>query len=179
MVCEQCHERPATVTVTQNQQGEVTERHLCHVCAAENHHIFSLFDQSPFGINDFLSNWLPVQHHPAMSPRKSETVTCPACGFSFAKFMKLGKFGCAECYETFSPQLDDMFRRLHNGHAEHKGKVPLSFGRTIKIRKEIDELRRQMQEAIADEQFEEAASLRDRIKGLNAQLDAGGEADGN
>ncbi|AQQ51737.1 UvrB/UvrC motif-containing protein [Planococcus lenghuensis] len=179
MICDQCHERPATVTVTQNQQGDVTERHLCHVCAAENHHIHNLFDQNPFSIHELLSNWLPMQQHPTRNRKTNEQAVCSKCGFSFGKFMKLGKFGCSECYEAFAPQLDEMFRRLHNGHTEHTGKVPVSFGRTLKVKKQIDELRRKMKSSIAEEQFEQAAAFRDQIRELNAQLDAGGEKNGN
>ncbi|RNF38667.1 UvrB/UvrC motif-containing protein [Planococcus salinus] len=177
MICDKCGERPAAVIVKKNQNGQVFERHLCHVCAAENHSLNIAFEQDPLAIHQLLSNWFP-NHQASVSPVKKEETVCDTCGFSFNKFLNLGKFGCANCYDTFSPQLDEVFKRLHNGNTEHRGKIPASYGSTLKIRKEIEELRKQMQTAIEEERFEEAARLRDEVKELNTQLE-GGASDGN
>ncbi|AUD12580.1 MULTISPECIES: UvrB/UvrC motif-containing protein [unclassified Planococcus (in: firmicutes)] len=174
MICEQCGERPATVIVKQNQQDHLTERHLCHVCAAENHNISFSFDQDPMAIHNLLANWFPKQQA-AVSPVRKEVPACPSCGFTFQKFLSLGKFGCAECYSTFAPQLDEILKRVQNGNTEHAGKIPASYGTTLKIKKEIEELRKQMQAAIQDENFEEAARLRDQVKALNEKLEGGGD----
>lgn len=173
MICEQCGERPATVIVKHNHQGHVTERHLCHVCAAENHSVNFSFDQDPMAIHNLLANWFPKQQA-AVSPVRKEVAACPSCGFTFQKFLSLGKFGCSECYNTFSPQLNEILKRVQNGNTEHTGKIPASYGTTLKIKKEIDELRKRMQSAIQDENFEEAAKLRDEVKTLNAKLEGGG-----
>lgn len=177
MICEQCGERPATVIVKHNQQGQVTERHLCHVCAAEDHSINFSFDQDPMAIHNLLANWFPKQQQAVVSPVRKEVPTCSSCGFTFQKFLNLGKFGCAECYNTFSPQLNEILKRVQNGNTEHTGKIPASYGTTLKIKKEIEELRKQMQYAIQEENFEEAASLRDEVKVLNVKLEGGGDSD--
>lgn len=174
MICEQCGERPATVIVKQNQQGHLTEKHLCHVCAAENHNISFSFDQDPMAIHNLLANWFPKQQA-AVTPVRKEVPTCSSCGFTFQKFLSLGKFGCAECYSTFSSQLVEILKRVQNGNTEHTGKIPASYGTTLKIKKEIEELRKQMQAAIQDENFEEAARLRDQVKVLNEKLEGGGD----
>ena len=64
---------------------------------------------------------------------------------------------------------------MQNGNTEHTGKIPASYGTTLKIKKEIEELRKQMQAAIQDENFEEAARLRDHVKLLNEKLEGGGD----
>ncbi|ANU15790.1 nucleotide excision repair protein [Planococcus maritimus] len=173
MICEQCGERPATVIVKENQQGHLIEKHFCHVCAAENHNINFSFDQDPMAIHNLLANWFPKQKS-AVSPVRRDALTCPRCGFTFQKFLSLGKFGCAECYSTFSPQLTEILKRVQNGNTEHTGKIPASYGTTLKIKKEIEELRKQMQAAIQEEDFEEAARLRDQVKLLNEKLEGGG-----
>lgn len=173
MICDQCGERPASVIVKQTQNGQVMERHLCHVCAAGNQSINIAFEQDPLAIHQLLSNWFPAPKQTSVSPVRKEEAVCPTCGFTFSKFLKLGKFGCASCYEAFEPQLDEIFKRLHNGNTEHTGKIPASYGNTLKIKKEIEELRKQMKLSIDEEDFEQAASLRDEIKGLNAQLEGG------
>ncbi|ANU26840.1 UvrB/UvrC motif-containing protein [Planococcus versutus] len=177
MICDQCGERSASVIVKQQQHGQIIERNLCHVCAAENHSINVAFEQDPLAIHQLLSNWFP-NSQASTSPARKEVVTCPSCGFTFSKFLRLGKFGCDSCYDAFSPHLDEIFKRFHNGNIEHKGKIPASYGTTLKIKKEIEELRKQMQVCIQEEDFEKAARLRDEVKALSAKLE-GGAADGS
>lgn len=172
MICDQCGERSASVIVKQQQQGQIVELNLCHICAAENHSINIAFEQDPLAIHQLLSNWFP-NSQASINPVKKEVVTCPTCGFTFSKFLRIGKFGCASCYDAFSPQLNEIFKRFHNGNTEHTGKIPASYGTTLKIKKEIEELRKQMQISIQGEHFEEAARLRDEVKILNAKLEGG------
>ena len=177
MICNQCGERPASVIVKQMRQGQLTERHLCHVCAAENHSLNIAFEQDPMAIHQLLSNWFPNQQK-TVHPVRKETAVCPTCGFTFTNFLELGKFGCANCYEAFDSHLDEIFKRLHNGNTEHTGKIPASYGSTLKIKKEIEELRKQMKVSIESENFEEAAKLRDEVRALTSQLE-GGASNGN
>ncbi|PSL29673.1 protein arginine kinase activator [Planomicrobium soli] len=177
MICDQCGERHASVIVKQKQQGQTTERHLCHVCAAGTQSINIAFEQDPMAIHQLLTNWFPNQQT-TVNPVRKEVAVCPSCGFAFTKFLKLGKFGCASCYDAFEPQLDEVFKRLHNGNTEHNGKIPASYGNTLKIKKEIEKLRKQMKTSIEEEDFEGAAKLRDEIRLLNSQLE-GGVSNGN
>ncbi|WP_203334906.1 UvrB/UvrC motif-containing protein [Planococcus beigongshangi] len=174
MICNQCGERPASVLVKQKRNGQLTERHLCHVCAAENHNLNLAFEQDPLAIHQLLSNWFPV-HSPSVNPVKKEVTVCPSCGFTFNNFLKLGKFGCATCYEAFESNLEEIFKRLHNGNKEHTGKIPAFYGSTLKIKKEIEELRKQLKISIEEEEFEEAAKLRDQVRELNKQLEGGAD----
>ncbi len=176
MFCEQCGKRAASVIMKQTVNGNVIERHLCSICATQNHNLGYAFEQDPLAIHQLLSNWFPNQKASA-NPVKKEVAVCPNCGFTFTKFMETGKFGCSTCYDTFENQLDNIFKRLHNGNFVHEGKIPSAYGSTLKIKKEIEELRKQMQVSIADEDFEEAAKLRDEVKALALQLE-GGEAGG-
>lgn len=177
MICDQCGKRPASVIVKQMVQGKMMEQQLCPICATENHNLNIAFEQDPLAIHQLLSNWFPTQQN-SINPVKKEIAVCPVCSFTFSKFLELGKFGCASCYETFDSQLDGIFKRFHNGNSTHTGKIPASYGSTLKIKKEIEELRKQIQISITEENFEEAARLRDEIKGLNLQLE-GGAAGGN
>ena len=48
----------------------------------------------------------------------------------------------------------------------------------VRTERELDELRRQMDQAVQDEEFEQAARLRDRIRELTREQDAdSGSAD--
>jgi protein arginine kinase activator len=58
-----------------------------------------------------------------------------------------------------------MLRRIH-GKTFHVGKVPKRSGGQIRIKQEIDRLKRELQEAVNAEEYERAAVIRDKIKEL-------------
>ena len=77
----------------------------------------------------------------------------------------MGRLGCSECYETFKSQLAPLLKRIH-GADRHVGKVPITIGKTVRDTRTLQEFKIKMEKAIQDEQFEEAAKLRDQIKEL-------------
>nr|WP_255457427.1 UvrB/UvrC motif-containing protein [Sporosarcina sp. JAI121] len=68
-----------------------------------------------------------------------------------------------------------VFGKLHNGHANHVGKVPVSFNELYAVKRKIEEIREKMKEAVEAERFEEAAALRDEANTLKQHLAHGGE----
>ncbi|MBR2222851.1 MAG: UvrB/UvrC motif-containing protein, partial [Christensenellaceae bacterium] len=84
------------------------------------------------------------------------------CGYSFEDFKKSGFLGCPDCYQAFRQEILPMLRRVH-GHTKHIGAVPEKADERAKARHEIEELKRRLAEAISEENFEEAAKLRDQI----------------
>lgn len=95
--------------------------------------------------------------------------TCPQCGFSYKQFLKEGKFGCPSCYDTFSEHLPKLFNRIQAG-PQHIGKMPGARSNVYVIKKQIEDIRKRMKAAVAEEQFEEAAKLRDEVKELEKHL---------
>ena len=88
---------------------------------------------------------------------------------SYRDFQQTGKIGCAECYRTFRPQLEPLLRRIH-GSSVHRGKIPHRTGGTLELKHEIGMLRQQLQESVAQEEFEKAAEYRDKIRALEKEL---------
>lgn len=86
---------------------------------------------------------------------------------SFEDFRKTGKLGCTNCYKLFKENLAPILRRLH-GNAEHTGKVPAKISGCIKNSNEIEKLKNELTDAIDREEYEKAAQLRDRIRGLES-----------
>ena len=85
--------------------------------------------------------------------------------------------GCSNCYIEFENRLEPILRRIH-GNIVHNGKVPKRTGGTLRIRKEIEEYKEEMQRAVDNEEFERAAELRDKIKELENMLAVrGGDKD--
>ena len=91
--------------------------------------------------------------------------TCPTCASSYADISKSGRVGCPDCYTTFADELSRLIQSVH-GTTSHTGSVPARH-RAMKERFEILERRRAaLQEAIAKEDYERAAALRDEIRSL-------------
>lgn len=175
MWCERCKKRPATVHVTKVINNHKTESHLCAVCAQESgvdpgKELGFLFEPN-FSFQNLLAGFLENEFgaQKAFSPYQEGTEKCPTCGLTFTDFRKIGLLGCANCYRIFSESLDPLIRRVH-GNINHTGKVPKRTGGKVRIKKEIEDLRRQLQEAIRREAYEEAAKLRDEIKAKEEKL---------
>src|SRR5699024_8979297 len=89
---------------------------------------------------------------------------CEHCQLTFREFQHIGKFGCAQCYQTFSHKLDSVFRRAQSGSTNHYGKTPKAHVNDISISHQIQLLKQEMKQLIEIEAFEKAAVLRDKIK---------------
>jgi protein arginine kinase activator len=169
MQCDQCKEREAVVHLTQIVEEQVTTQHLCEKCAAERGvESSTLLPKTPLG--SFLA---AMGKSPG--PRGSGTrAACPGCGATLQDFREAGRLGCGECYATFGVELRDLLRRLH-GSTTHVGEgyrapgeaevtVP---GEEIAVTEDpADALRVRLRAAVAAEDFELAAELRDRLRSL-------------
>ncbi|WLV24785.1 UvrB/UvrC motif-containing protein [Aciduricibacillus chroicocephali] len=166
MECQDCHERDATLHFAQSVNGQKKEVHLCEQCAKERGYLSG--QEDGYSLQDLLFglfNMEPASQKTEPVSQKEPT-RCPKCGMSFTEFKRIGKFGCAECYYTFSDKLDPVFRRVHSGNIRHQGKIPKRKGGSLHIKKQILGLRSELQHLIEQENFEEAAEVRDEIRAL-------------
>lgn len=171
MLCQRCQERQATVHVTQIMGGEKTGYHLCEQCAKEKGDLMNQALSHPFDFNQLLSGLLNMESSPGFSPPVTHTLQCDSCGMTYSQFTKIGRFGCPDCYDSFSTRLEPLLRRIQSS-TSHTGKIPVRSGETVKLRKSLEMLRKNLQEAIASEQFERAAEIRDQIRSLSGQINA-------
>lgn len=169
MLCQQCKERPATVHFTKIVSGEKSEFHLCEVCAQEKGDFFAKAAQA-FNFNHLLSGLLNMESSPGIPATHAPAPRCEKCGLSYAQFTQMGRFGCPDCYDSFSGRLDPLLRRIQSSES-HTGKVPVRAGEQVKVRKRLQQLRQDLQRAISMEQFEQAAKIRDEIRGLETTPD--------
>lgn len=162
MLCQECRKRPATVHKTVVINNHKTETHLCDTCARD-HGELDLGAEATFSINSLLAGLLEGEFGAAREPSSAQR--CPGCGRTYAQFARSGRLSCATCYDTFRDRLEPLVRRIH-GSQQHTGKIPRRALGTVRIRRELAELRRQLSEAVQAEDFERAARLRDRIREL-------------
>jgi protein arginine kinase activator len=175
VLCDECGKREATVRFEQVVNGKRTVANLCQECAQKKG-IMSVFLQQPsFNISSLLSALLgsQVASGPAL-PAGGEETRCPVCGMSYRDFARAGMLGCSRCYKTFEDRLEPILRRIH-GSDRHVGKAPAKAGGAAVVRRETEELKRELSQAISSEAYEKAAELRDRIR-KNEQKLKGEEA---
>src|SRR5215470_14378739 len=96
-------------------------------------------------------------------------IKCARCGFTQADFKKAGRLGCPECYKTFSEPLEGLLKTMHKG-VRHVGKVPEALRQTRDLSDRLKQLQKKLSKAIEQEDFEEAAILRDEIKQTTARM---------
>jgi protein arginine kinase activator len=92
---------------------------------------------------------------------------CDVCGIKFVEFRNSGRLGCPHDYEEFQAELVPLLESIH-GELKHAGKAPRR-PKPATGRRELAQLRRQLQDAIQRESYEEAARLRDSIRTLEDQ----------
>lgn len=177
MICQQCKERPASLHFTKVVNGEKTVVQLCERCAQEKGEMFLLEGESGFSINDLLAGLLNIdsafQTSTPQSPLANQIIQCPVCKMTYQQFANIGRFGCAACYDTFREQLTPILKRLHSGNVVHGGKVPARIGGSLHLKKQVQELKGELQLLIQNEEFEKAAEVRDQIRSLEKKLAEG------
>ena len=99
-------------------------------------------------------------------------VKCPQCGQKYSHFAQTGKLGCEKCYETFEQHLEPLLKRVH-GSQVHKGKYPKRAGGSIRLKRELENLKLHLQELVVKEEFEEAAKVRDQIREIEGNISNG------
>ncbi len=155
MLCDDCLKNTATIHMTTFVNGQVKTVHLCSQCAAKRSKPAAL---PGFSLNDLLSAFYENE--------ETEEVACEMCGTTISLFQKTGKLGCAQCYKTFEQSLLPVLKSIHMNE-KHTGKRP-GQKVTVDVEKEPgesrkEELKRELKAAVAAENFEEAARLRDEI----------------
>ena len=170
MLCQHCKQHEATTVVKTMINGEYTEHRLCPECAHELGYD-SMFPDFTADFGGMLSSFLG-----AALPARSGAARCSICGSTMNDIKKSGKVGCANCYDEFFDELMPTIRSIH-GNTVHKGKHPVieytvneDETKTAETSETTDDkiktLRVDLKKAIADENFERAAQLRDEIKEL-------------
>lgn len=88
---------------------------------------------------------------------------CPGCSRTWNDFRRTGRFGCSECYSTFRSPAASALRQIHST-TRHNGKVPSKADEGLKSRREYEDLKLQLRQVVAAEDYEKAAVLHKKIR---------------
>lgn len=156
MLCDNCGKEPARVHYKEIKDDKAVEFNLCEKCAAEKG-LQVEGKKQPFSISSILAGMA--------EEASSSTARCQTCGLSYAEFRENARLGCSDCYSAFREQLKPLLRRIHGSNV-HLGKSPRASEGMIERMREMEDLKTDLKVAIAKEDFEKAAEIRDRIKAL-------------
>ncbi len=171
MLCDICKKNEATIHIKEISSGGHKILNLCSVCAA-GHEKTAGFQFGAFNLAEMLYNLGKLGNSIAgkmasdMESAANEPV-CPECGWTTAKLRKSGgRLGCAKCYQTFKSLIEDALINVHRGTI-HLGKRPDGQRNTDAVRRsELTALRKELDALIKQENYEQAAVVRDRIREL-------------
>lgn len=168
MLCQRCHQNEANTYYSQVINGKKTEMYLCPQCAKEMSAGSFSFGGFGFGF-------------PSFARAATQLRACPQCGATIADISQSGRVGCANCYSYFENELGSAIRRVHGDvtHKPESGSIqaPKSSPGTDaaagadpeEAATPLGQKREQLKKAIAAEEFEKAAVLRDEIRKLEGE----------
>lgn len=169
MLCERCHEHPATVHMVQVVNGHRKEEHLCSECA-EKEHVFQK-EQSFFG-NGFFDS--PLDHffggsmlgHLLEDPFGTRTLEDQGGQFIEVSPEKLPEN--EDSYNRFKESIRPSFQK-------GKSEIPVNEPKTKEKAdapaesEELQALRKELKSCVDREDFERACEVRDKIKAIEGK----------
>ena len=164
-LCERCHKEQATVHLTEIRGNKKIEFHLCQACAESQ----GVLVKQHLDISNLLAGL--ASHEERSRKAAAEKKACPRCGATLADFQGSGRLGCPQDYTVFRSELEPLLKRIHDS-LRHAGKVPVRAGRSVRRETELQRLEAELRRAVAQEDYEGAARLRDALKQLREEFDA-------
>ena len=152
--CMKCPS-PATLHITEvHGVGKFDELHFCEKCAHKY-----LNEPQP------IAKVGAAEAIPEADDSALGQIECPECGIKFVEFRNTGRLGCPHDYEVFRDELTPLLENIH-GETRHCGKTPRRLPETKQVESELAKLRADLKQAVTREDYEAAARIRDKIKGL-------------
>lgn len=188
MLCSNCGKREVEVLIKQVINQEVHNLNLCKECAEE---LGFISPEVPSITISFSLNEKEMQV-PSKSRRNSakdqrerayDEMTCAGCGMQYAQFRETGLLGCPTCYEAFRFPLGALLQKEQGAESHWGGSSEMFSDIEIAPNAErlaaeerlrsgreatLERLRSELSEAVACEEYERAAQLRDEISEMLA-----------
>ena len=168
MLCDNCGKHEASIKLTQIINGKKTEMMICELCG-QKMGIADIGFEMPIDISKFLGDYELENENFMPFNTISKAVKCDKCNMTYDDFLNTGKFGCEECYKTFGNKIDTVLKRIQ-GTDRYVGRTA-NYNESNKIEEakidnKLEKLQDKLKQAIKEERYEDAAKIRDEIKGI-------------
>ncbi len=151
MLCDDCKKKPAAIFFKEVLPDKTVELHLCEECASKR----GLLVTKKLSPNEILQRLLKQRS------AQDEKIICPGCYMSLAEFKRVGRFGCSQCVPTFDEYIKHLVKQIHQSDKHIGRKVSAGTKKGL----EIYRLREKLRMALEKEAYEDAAEIRDKLKG--------------
>ncbi len=158
--CRRCS-KLATLHITEIRDGDTHELHLCESCA----HDYLTPSESSHSEDEAAAFSLKLTDK--MQLEELDQIICPSCGTSFREFRSQGRLGCPHDYVAFEAELLPLLENIH-GETQHCGKLPCRAPDGSQQQYRLIKLRNELRTAVEQEEYEDAARLRDEIEVLKS-----------
>jgi len=163
MKCQKCA-KPATFHITDIERGKPREYHFCDEHARQ--HLTPVEEaQEPAPMSELAKKLIVSGTGSARESSPADRQSCPICQITFLEFRNSGRLGCPYDYEVFRDELMPLLENIHD-ETRHSGKVPKRAPRNSQQQTTLIQLRNDLKRAVAAEDYETAASVRDKIKSI-------------
>ncbi len=189
MQCQICKVNQVSVNICENVSGENgISLMLCMACAKK----LGLDPESidPASVSEVLKNLkaaeLPLSCDPFAEYADTEDATntrCPVCGISGLQLCETRRFGCGTCYEAFADLVEKVLPIAQRGCSRHVGGRgtgvaetagdAVAFADSATPADNTAKLRHELAGAIAAEDYERAAAIRDTLMLMDSPAPVG------
>ena len=166
MLCEKCKIKKATVFYTELDR---TRHSLCHSCATA----LRGSTRDYFGMELEDKGYSPISYLYELAHNENlmyyckedveSSLFCRECKITVGDVLKRGYLNCPECYVAFS----ECEQTNYYGDIEYQkvsDQMPRRYSQMLLRKQRIDMLKVNLRDAVANEDFELAAEIRDEIK---------------
>ena len=178
MKCEICHKNEATIHIQEITNIGKKKVNLCSECVL-NHKLSNGITDVDINeiLKKFSSDFFPPEKkfpdlqevHFSLNEKNDSTIfqlKCSSCGWDGMKLKKTGRLGCGKCYQVFKEVLKNIIKDMHYDTV-HLGKRPVFNNLEQKeIVARLSLLRKELEEHVKKEEYEQAALIRDKINDL-------------
>jgi protein arginine kinase activator len=155
--CEGC-EKPAEVHYTFMAGGKEVKVHLCGDCPKKQ-------KIEEAGSHGLLEDLAPDLMEDMADAFDQSVMRCPQCGFTMQDLERTKRLGCPECYRTFEAPILQLLQAIQRG-STHVGKFSKRYENKELLENRMNHLKNRLNAAVKDEQYENAAEIRDEIRRL-------------
>ncbi len=179
--CMRCT-KPATLHITEIQLGQAQVVHLCETCAQKYLSSVEVGGLPSPELDDDEELDSEVEAEDAAltateGEDEASTAACTGCGITFKQFRSVGRLGCPQCYTSFHDDLLSLLESIHQD-TQHVGKCPPQTSANTMRHHELMRLRSELKAAVEQENYEEAARIRDQIQTTESQTPVAEDAAG-
>jgi protein arginine kinase activator len=166
MKCQKCA-KPATFHITDIERGKPREYHFCDEHARQHLTPAEEVQESP-PMGDLAKKLISGGASSTREASPADKQVCPNCQITFLEFRNSGRLGCPYDYDVFRDELMPLLENIHD-ETRHSGKVPKRAPKNSQQQTTLIQLRNELKRAIAAEDYETAARVRDKIKNLESE----------